>query len=65
MTLTITGPTSADPVEELLQKLEDRNVVEDVALRAYELQKHEDGQRFRRMAKAGETSTKGRDSRDV
>lgn len=42
MTLTIVGP--ADPLEELLQKLEDRinEAVEDAALHAYEIQKHEE-----------------------
>ena len=44
MTLLTTGPTFSDPVEELLQKLEDRidDVVDDVALHAYQTQKHEE-----------------------
>ena len=44
MTLLITGPTFSDPVEELLQKLEDRidDIVGDVALHAYQIQKHEE-----------------------
>jgi hypothetical protein len=44
MTLLTTGPTFSDPVEELLQKLENRidAVVEDAALHAYDIQKHEE-----------------------